>query len=285
MKVHVMGMLLVLAGTGVGWSQATLPQHGTVPEVAAIQSLPEVLRIGAVIEVMREEGILYGAEMADDLLAGQGGAAWQSAVSAVYDMSEMRRRFDAAFAAALEGSQEVAAIEAFFVSDLGRRVLALEIEGRRALLDPVVEQAAELAFAEMEAADEPRVSALRAFVETNDLIESNVMGALNANLAFYRGLSDVGGLQDAMPEDQMLAEVWAQEVDLRAETENWLYPYLALAYKPLSDEELRDYQAFSKSPAGQAVNAALFAAFDAVFVAVSRNLGRAAAAQMRGETL
>jgi hypothetical protein len=108
---------------------------------------------------------------------------------------------------------------------------------------------------------------------------------LNASLAFYQGMAEVAAFQEAMPEDQMLADVWAQEPEVRAETVDWLFPYLALAYKPLSDADLAVYQDFSGSPAGQAVNAALFAAFDAVFVAVSLDLGRAAAKQMQGQEL
>jgi len=266
---------------------AQTPAPVTEPGKAAdrIAALSKVLMIGPVIEVMRAEGIAYGAEMEDEMFPGRGGAGWQAVVALIYDTQAMQDRFQAAFAAALAGSAEVEAITAFFGSDLGQRVLTLEIEARRAMLDPAVEEAANLAFAEMEAADDLRLDGLRAFVETNDLIESNVMGALNASLAFYQGMAEVGAFQDAMPEDQMLADVWAQEADVRTETVDWLFPYLALAYKPLSDAELAAYQAFSDSPAGQAVNAALFAGFDAVFVTVSRDLGRAAARQMQGQEL
>lgn len=256
-----------------------------VPQVTEAGDLADVLMIGAVIDVMREEGIAYGADMENEMFAGQGGSGWQATVALIYDAAAMRGRFDAAFGAALQGAPQVGEITEFFASDLGRRVLTLEVEARRAMLDPAVEEAAQVAYAGMVDGDEPRVAALQAFVETNDLIESNVMGALNANLAFYQGMAEVGAFEEAMPEDQMLSDVWAQEADVRAETESWLFPYLALAYKPLSDAELAAYQDFSDGPAGQVLNSALFAAFDAVFVAVSRDLGQAAARQMQGQEL
>src|SRR3989338_6090678 len=95
------------------------------------------------------------------------------------------------------------------------------------------------------------------------------MGALNANLAYYRAMSNAGGFGDRVPEDQMLAEVWAQEADLRSETVEWLFPYLALAYSPLSTEDLQAYLDFSASAGGRRANALIFAAFDAVFVEIS----------------
>jgi hypothetical protein len=53
----------------------------------------------------------------------------------------------------------------------------------------------------------------------------------------------------------------------------------------LSDEDLTAYIAFSASPAGQQLNAALFAAFDDVFTPISKALGLAVAKQMQGQDI
>jgi len=212
-------------------------------------------------------------------------AGWEAVVSLIYDPADMRRRFDAAFEASLEGSLHLAEIERFFASALGQTVLSLEVAARLALLDPVAEEAAKRALAEMQQAVDPRLTALAGFVDTNNLIESNVMAALNSNLAFFQGLAEGAALQDMVPEDQILADVWAQEPQIRAEMTDWLMPYLALAYRPLDDADLAAYQTFSETPAGQAINTALFSAFDALFTAISRDLGRAAARQMQGQEL
>ena len=147
------------------------------------------------------------------------------------------------------------------------------------------EAAAKAAVADMEAEGSPRLDALRRFAAANDLVEMNVMGALNANLAFYKGLSAGGAFGSAMTEEDMLADVWGQEADVRAETEEWLWSYLSLAYQPLSDEELQAYHDFSETPEGQKLNAAVFAAFDVSFVRISEDLGRAAARAMQGEDI
>ena len=221
-----------------------------------------------------------------DMLEGQGGSVWLAKVSAVYDVVRMRQLYDQAMLAELGNDAEaLAGIEGFFATDLGARVMALELAARRTLLDETAEAAAERSFAAVKSAGGPRLRGLADFIEVNDLIESNVMGALNANLAFYRGLAAEGAFDGEMTEDQMLAEVWSAEADVRAETEDWLFPFLNLAYQPLTEAELQDYVAFSRTIPGQRLNRAMFVAFDEIFAAISLDLGRALGREMQGQAL
>ncbi|MEY4698536.1 MAG: hypothetical protein RIT14_2964, partial [Pseudomonadota bacterium] len=50
-------------------------------------------------------------------------------------------------------------------------------------------------------------------------------------------------------------------------------------------EELQAYITFSETEAGQALNVALFVAFDAVFTPISKALGLAVAKQMQGQDI
>lgn len=278
-------LLLFPAGGAFAEAAKSLPQTEASAQDRGA-ALSDLLQIGEVIEVMRLEGLDYGRQMEAELFPGMGGADWRRIVALIYDTQTMRRRFDARLAEELAGEPAaVAATTAFFDTDLGQRILQLEVEARRSLLDSAVEDAARLRVEDMEAKGDARLEMLRGFAEANDLIESNVLGALNANLAFFQGMAEVGGLAEELTEDQMLRDVWAQEEEIRAETESWLYPYLALSYGPLEDAELAEYMAFSQTPAGQKLNVALFAAFDAVFTAISRDLGRAAARQMMGKDI
>ncbi len=52
-----------------------------------------------------------------------------------------------------------------------------------------------------------------------------------------------------------------------------------------TEAELDSYIAFWESPAGQRLNAALFAAFDTVFRDVSLELGKAAGIAMQGRDI
>jgi hypothetical protein len=173
----------------------------------------------------------------------------------------------------------------FFASDLGQRVVELEIEARRALLDDASEEASKVAWAELQASGGPRLEALERFVTVNDLVESNFSGALNANLAFYRGMDEGGAFGGEMTEEQMLSDVWAQEPEVRESTTEWVYSYLNLAYGPLSDEDLDTYTAFSDSEPGRKVNRALFAAYGEVFNPISTALGVAVARQLQGQDI
>jgi len=291
--MRMMCKLWSLAVIGAFLAAMTLPSlanpvsQGQVQQaVPSAVDLVEVLKIDEIIEVMRLEGLGYGEDMAAELFPGKGGATWATAVGLIYDAPSMRARFEAAFGAQLAGAEsDLPAIMAFFNADLGQHILSLEVEARRSLMDEAVEDAAKALVEDMRAEAAPRFDALKRFSDTNDLIEMNVMGAMNANLAFFQGMTEVGALSQDMTEDDMLADVWGQEPEIRADTEAWIFPYLALAYGPLSDAEMAEYLAFSETTAGQKLNAALFGAFDVVFTGISRDLGRAAARQMMGEDI
>lgn len=258
----------------------------TGAETVAVADLVQTLKIADVIEIMRLEGLKYGTEMEAEMFPGQGGATWKSVVALIYDGPTMQARFEDAFAAQLVGREkDLPAMQTFFGAELGQRILALEVEARRSLMDQAVEDAAKALVEDMMAEAAPRFDGLQAFSDANDLIEMNISGALNSNLSFFQGMAEVGGTDPEMTQDDMLMTVWEQEPEIRAETESWIYPYLSLAYGPLSDEELAAYIAFSKTGAGKSLNVALFGAFDSVFSAISRDLGRAAAKQMMGEDI
>ncbi len=179
--------------------------------------------------------------------------------------------------------EELAELLAFFTSDTGSAIVQAEVTARRAFTAPGVEEAANEIYADALASDAPRLELLERFNDVNALIDLNVSGALNSNFAFYRGLVDGGAFEVPLPEELMLAEVWGQEPMIREDTVEWLYSYQLLAYDKIPDAQLEEYIALSATPAGQALNRALFTAFDAMFMAVTHDLGAAAAIFMAGE--
>ena len=108
---------------------------------------------------------------------------------------------------------------------------------------------------------------------------------MNSNYAFYIGLLDGNAFPRRLSENEVLADVWSQEDEIRDDTTEWVYSYLLMAYQPLSDEDLEVYTAMSRTEEGRALNRALFAAFDDVFVDISRNLGIAAARFISGQDI
>ena len=274
-------MVRFLAAFGlVGWfAGAAMAQS-----VAPIDTLYRAMGLPDLMQIMREEGVNYGLEMEADLLAGQGDARWAAMVEDVYDLALMeetvRNRLDSELAA-----EDLEPMIRFFSSELGERIVLLEVSARRAMMDDSVDEASRAMLAMMKDDAAPRLEALGEFARTNDLINNNVVGALNSNYAFYSGLADGGALPADMSDDEILADVWEQEEFIRVDTEEWVFAYMAMAYQPLSDAELKAYIDFSATAEGLALNQALFAAFDELFVGISLALGRGASGFLAGQEL
>lgn len=252
--------------------------------VARVEPVSEALGLPALLEIMHQEGVGYGANLEADLLQGHGGPAWAATVAAIYDTGRMQGMILKSLNAELDDA-EIPGILAFFESEAGQHIIALEIAARRAMLDEDVEAAARDGWMALEAEGGTRWDLLVEFAEVNDLVESNVAGAMTANYAFYRGLADGGAFQVDMTEEQILADVWSQEQAIRDETVDWVFSFTSLAYQPLSDDEFRAYLDFAATDAGQALNAALFTAFNDMFAAISRDLGLGAARFLAGRDI
>ena len=197
-------------------------------------------------------------------------------------LDQFTRAFDAALAA---DAATIKASGAFFTTEAGQRALWLEISARRALLDDDVKAAAALAYARLAEENPARHALIERFVLANDLIDSNVMGAMNANLAFLRGMAASGVRGFELTKADMLAQVWATEAETRVEAVEWVYPFLIMAYQPLSDADLTTYVEFSESEAGQRLNGAMFSGFDDMLNVLSHELGLAYGQSMQGDDI
>ena len=262
----------------------TAPAAMAQEDTSDADALFAALGLSEMIEIMHLEGLSYGEDLATDLLDGQAGPDWPATVGTIYDPVRMEAEVRAAFAESLAGDDVQAMID-FFTTDLGAEIVELEVSARRALLDEDVEAASEEAAAIAMADETPRYEQVTEYIEANDLIEQNVVGAMNSNYAFYLGLMDGGALPGSLTEDQILADVWGQEPEIRRSTTEWVYSFLMLAYQPLTDEDMAAYIAFSETEPGAQLNDALFDAFDDVFKDISQALGQAAAVRMAGQDI
>jgi hypothetical protein len=255
------------------------PAEGT--DAAA---LFEALRLPEMMEIMRDEGLEYGEEIGVNLFGGIPPTDWMLAVDKIYDAGRMEEQVMAALQEAA-ADVDLEPIVTFFTTAPGATFIDLEVAARRALLDDDVEQMAKEAAAVAMADGSPLVEQVRRFVGANDYVESNVVAAMNSSYAFYLGLMDGGGFPAQMTEQDILADVWAQEAMIRANTEEWIYSFLLMAYGPVPPGDLETYIAFSESPEGRAANRIVFSAFDGVFEDMSLALGRVAARFMATQEL
>lgn len=247
-----------------------------------VDDLMDALHIDDMLTIMREEGMSYGEDLADEMFSGGPIQSWRGVLSRIYDAEKMRAVMRRDFERMLDDT-DPAPLIAFFEGETGQEIISLELSARRAMIEDEVEDAARDTFRALDGEDDPRYARITRFIEANDLLEANVAGALNASFQFYRGLVDGGGFE--MSEGDIIADVWSQEDETRIDTREWLYGFLLLAYRPLEDEALDAYIDLSSSPEGRALNRALFAGFNAMYDEISYALGLAAARQMQGEDL
>lgn len=274
---------LTAPATAFLMAAAALPAP-LVAQTSDAAAVFDALRLGEIVEVMRSEGLSYADEIAEAMIPGAPSPDWGKTVDRIYDAERMRAVVLADFENSLDPGLTGEILD-FFRSEPGPTIVSLEVEARAAMLDDAVEAASNEVAAEAMTDETDRYRLLSRFVEANDLIETNVVGALNSNFAFYEALAAAGAMPAEMTQDQLLALVWSQEEDIRASTTEWVFSYLLLAYQPLADADVEAYIAFSETPAGRALNRALFEGFDELFVDISRSLGTATALEMSGQAL
>lgn len=263
-------------------SALVLPLAALAASPEEIERLHAALATDDLMQILSEEGIAQSEDLQNEMFPGRGGLGWARTVGAIYDSGALSEAFRAAFDAELAGADVEDAL-GFYDTEAGRTIARLELEARRAIVSEDVEAAAKAAYAELALSDPDRLALLGEFAEVNGLIDRNVTGALNSNLAFYQGLGS--NAEVPMTEDDILRQVWGREAEIRAETEDWVFGYMTFAYETISDEDLRAYIAMSRTEAGRDLNRALFAGFDAVFLKVSRALGRATGQFSLGDEL
>lgn len=282
MPLRVLCAVILAAGTTVAMVAPTPLTAQTQPAA----SLTDALQMDKMIDVLVQEGLADATDIGAEFRSAGAQASWQGRIREIYAPDKMRAAVQLGLDSALAGQAEATtdAIR-FFTAPAGRRTLQLETDTRLALMDKDTEAAAALRWQEMVESNHPRVAMLRQLAEVNDLIEINVAGAMNSTLAFYRGMALSGGPFADMTEAEMLDMVRASEPSTRTATEEWLFPYMAMAYAPLSDDDLRSVIRFAGSPSGRVLNAAMLGTFNTLFDDISRDLGMAYGQEMAGEDI
>ncbi|MEL6608442.1 MAG: hypothetical protein AAFO93_05980 [Pseudomonadota bacterium] len=245
--------------------------------------LVDALGMADMIEILAEEGQSSAPSIAEGLFPDRQTASWMTTVADIYDPDVQLAAISADMAEII-GDEDISAMLGFLESDAGQTIMQLELSARRAFSDPTVQEAAEEAWADGADIAPAKDALVRAFIDTNDLIDANVEGAQKANIAFALGLIDGGAFPMSQPE-ALAEELYGGTEGMARDTFDWLYSYLMTAYSPLEEATLADYVALSETEAGAVVNAAIMGAFDAMFTRVSYDLGMAAAAIMIAQEL
>ncbi len=265
--------LAVMAGVGVIVLALSPPVQAE--DTSQMARLWAALRMDDTLAIMRTEGRDHALASALELTGQEGGEGWQRIVDQIYDPARLRAIVYDGMGTALAG-RDMSKIITYYESKIGARVIRLEISARKAYLTPGVEEAAREAW-NWGAKSDPRAGLIRKYVNDGDLIERNVAGALNSNVAFLTAFAKAAPKDFAVLDDRaILADVMQEEPQIRLDTTEWLFGYLSMAYAPLSDAALSALVEMSDSPEGRALNAALFHGFDPMYQELARALGQAA---------
>jgi hypothetical protein len=107
---------------------------------AGLDELLDALRVEDTVAIMREEGLRYGEGLTTEMLPDVNPDSWARVISRIYDTGKMTAVVEAEFAEAIAGT-DLDPLVAFFTSDLGREIIALELSAREAFLDADTEAA------------------------------------------------------------------------------------------------------------------------------------------------
>lgn len=262
-----------LGGAAVLWCMTSAPVMA-----APIDHLMDLMKFPEVIDLLAVEG----RSMADDTPDSDLGVpryAWDTMITKLYNEEAMHEAFRIELQAAF-GATDLEPIVSFYESDLGHKIAKLELDARKAITDDAVLSAAGDMWAELDPQSQ-RAQLIEDYVTVNDLIELNVVGSMNSDIAYFRGFSAHAQEGMGLNETDIMREVWAGEPEARAQVMEWVYGFSALAYQPLDEDEFDAYIAFGKTDAGRALNTAIFAAFDNVYADLARGLGAGTALLMQ----
>ncbi|MEL6466245.1 MAG: hypothetical protein AAFQ58_14870 [Pseudomonadota bacterium] len=229
---------------------------------ADVDRLIDAMGVPQLIAAFVTEGVEAGESIDDAFLNGQGGAVWADTVGQLYDAQRMEAELRTTMAEELEPEVAAQAL-LFFESEMGARIIDLEVQARQAFLDEMVEETAK-------ATPEAQGEAVTDFLLIRDLIERNTDVAVAAQAAFLEGFSETSGRAGDAPDmDQLRARILV-------DTESWLRGYNALVQSAMTEDEIEIYTAFWDTEVGSAIDDALFAGFGQSYNTLSYALGQAA---------
>jgi hypothetical protein len=220
---------------------------------ALTQRLLESVQTNRLLSILATEAIESGSDVDRDFLNGEGGDFFRETVTRLNDPKRLAPKLEAIYTESMTETQRDS-VALFFESDLGQRIIDLELSAREAMID-----------AEVEAAVKERVAGsgvpplVQQLIDESRLVERNTEDSLGIVKEFFLGIRSAG--QDELTPGQIDAIVEESRAEVEADTREWLGAFLTLSYSPLSDDELSTYLEFWRTDAGRAFDEALFAAF------------------------
>ena len=204
--------------------------------------------------------------------AGQPRQAASEAAQRIFAAGAMARDVRALSAGALSLAQIEAAI-AFYETDLGSHVAALEVAASDPAMRETVEAEGRRLHARMVAAGDARPGQIDRMIASAQAVERGVAMIMNMSLAMSSAMLAAEGSAMAMPEEDILAAINAAAPQIRADLAESYAARLAFIYRDLDDAAMERYVDHLETTDGRAVSSAFLAALRMSVVARARAFG------------
>ncbi|MEM9318146.1 MAG: hypothetical protein AAGA70_03980 [Pseudomonadota bacterium] len=210
---------------------------------------------------------------------------WQAEIDRIYSLTGVVAAFEAAWDEADVSAEARGEIIALYGTDLGRRVVAQQIEMSRYLATAEGADAARAALAEAEAARNPRLAELEIYRAELNSVDRAVAAQLNRQISFWRGLIAGQGPAGTLSEDTILSALSADIEQRRAASEDWLRATHFMTFAPFTPEEITQIRAMNRSAPGRELLRAAHASYGRVFDETQYQLGLAAARLLNADDI
>lgn len=216
----------------------------------AVDQLFDAMGMPAMVSAFAEDGRRGAQDLDAQFLQGQGGDGFADTIDRLHDPERLVAALRSGVAETLSPDVARQAL-VFFDTDMGARIVRLEVEARRAMRDDTVEAAA-LAAAPRAGPD------VRAMLEVRDLVARNTDISMAAQVAFWAGLSAAAPTQE-------VPDIEARRDAIGARSRDWVTGYYMLVASALEEHDLTTYTAFWETDLGVTLDTALGDAFEAMY--------------------
>jgi hypothetical protein len=189
---------------------------------------------------------------------------------AAYGADRLRSAMRTELAASLPAAETEQALR-FLVSDLGKRVTALEEAAATTENSNRIETIADDAFAALAPA---RKVLIERMVKATRVAEVAASIIINQQVAVMRGFAVYAGRADSESQNDAKARLNRYRDQMVSALGRRMVAHSAVIYGPLSDDDLAKYIDFLESPTGEQTNNAVSAALDKILAAAAFELGR-----------
>lgn len=190
---------------------------------------------------------------------------WAEALDALYAPERAFSDFETTWDGFDVSAETREEILAFYHSPLGQRVVAAQVAAVGAMATAEGLTAAREAYAEAEAADDPRLAVQSDYRIAMNSLDRSIATQLNSQLAFWRGLRDgLGTGAEAImgSESDFMTQLSSGLTARRASQEERLAVTNFAHFSTFSEDEMARMLAFNLSPPGRALNGTAFLIYE-----------------------